>query len=257
MDVTVVSHEGNKAVLILEKTEPAVANAMRRTLMAEIPIMAIDEITFYENTAVMPDEYVAHRLAMVPLKTDLKGYKLPGDCCDGNCSSCSVDLTIDEAGPKMVYTSDIKTNDQKVKPVSGKIPIIELRAGQRLRLEAKAILGRGEAHAKWKLGLSSYKFFPVMKVDYRKLKDIKEVAAACPTGALKVKSGKLDLDPVKCTHCEECVRVAGDEAAFSLGFDRTSFVFKVETNGQMTAKDAIIEAIKRMEEKIQGMQSQL
>jgi len=255
MDVKIVSNEANKAVMLLGKTEPAVANALRRTLLGEIPVMAVEDVTFYENTSVMPDEYVAHRIAMVPLKTDAKAYKNPADCCGGNCTSCSVDLTIDEAGPKMVNSSDIKTSDAKIKPVTGKIPIIELMPGQRLRLEAKAILGKGQNHAKWQVGTAGYKYLPVLKADYRKLKDLKAVAAACPTSALKVKSGKLDLEPMKCTHCEECVKAAGE--GLEIGFDRTGFIFRVETNGQMTAKEAILQGIKMVEERITSMQSQL
>ncbi|MCK4327835.1 MAG: DNA-directed RNA polymerase subunit D [Candidatus Diapherotrites archaeon] len=255
MNVKVLSSGENSAVLLLEKTEPSIANALRRTLLGEIPVIAVRDVTFYENTSAMPDEYIAHRLAMVPLKTDLKAYKAPDACCGGNCASCSVDLTIDEAGPKTVTSASIKTSDTKIKPVSGKIPIIELMPGQRLRLEAKGVLGRGEEHVKWQVGVAGYKYLPVLKADYRKINDAKAVAAACPTGALKPKSGKLELDPVKCTHCEECVKAAGE--GLEIGFDRTSFIFRIETNGQMTAKEALLQAIKSLGERITNMQSQL
>lgn len=257
MEVTVVSHDENELVLYMEKTEPAIANAIRRTALAEVPVMAVDNVTFYENGSVMPDEYIAHRLAMVPVKTDLKAYKMPSECCGGNCSSCSADLTIDESGPRMVYSSDIKTSDAHIKPVSGKIPIIELMAGQRLRLEAKAVLGRGEDHAKWKMGVASYKYFPEIAADYRKLKDVKAIAETCPVGALEAKAGKLEVDPVKCTHCGECVKFVGDPKLFAMGFDRTRFVFRVETNGQMPAKDAVSQAAQKISEKVKSMQSQL
>ncbi len=257
MDVTVLSNEDNKTTLLLEKAEPALANALRRTLLAEIPVMAIETVTFYENTSVMPDEYIAHRLAMVPLKTDYKAHKKPEDCCNGNCVSCSVDLTIDEAGPKMVYSSDIKTSDSRIKPVSGKIPIIELMAGQRLRVETKAILGTGEQHAKWKFGIASYKYTPELTANYRKLKNVKEIANTCPVDALKVKTGKLELDPNKCTECLECVRFVGDETTLSINGNRTRFIFRVETNGQMTAKEAILQATTRLGQKVNSMQSQL
>lgn len=257
MDVTVLSNEDNKTTLLLEKTEPSVANALRRTLLAEIPVMAVDSVTFYENTSVMPDEYIAHRISMIPLKTDYKTYKMPSECCGGNCASCSVNLTIDEAGPKMVYSSDMKTSDSRIKPVSGKIPIIELAAGQRLRIESKAILGRGEDHAKWKFGLASYKYVPELQKDNRKIKNAKAIAAVCPTQALQVKNDKLELDPEKCTECLECVKFVGDETTLSIKPNRTKFIFRVETNGQMTAKDAILEATKRLSWKVNSMQSQL
>ena len=257
MKVTVASHSGNNVTLVLEKTKPAVANALRRTFIAEVPVMGIKDTTFYENSSVMPDEYIAHRLAMVPLKTDLKSYNWTDDCNKGDYSLCSVDLSVDETGPKTVYSSDIKTSDPKIKPVSGKIPIIVLMAGQRLRLEAKAVLGKGEEHVKWQVGLAGYKYFPAIKADYRKLKDVKAVAASCPIGALKVKAGKLEVDPVKCTHCNECVEFVNNPDEYSLGFDRENFVFVAETNGQMTAKEAMLQSVKMIEDKIQSMQSQL
>lgn len=240
--------------LKIENTEPAFANALRRTILAEVPVMAIDEVIVYENTSPLFDEYLVHRLGLIPLTTDLKTYKMPEDCCGGNCSSCSAMLNIDESGPKMVYSSSIETNDPKIKPVSGKIPIIELMEGQRLRVEAKAILGRGEKNVKWQSGNASYKFMPT--IEKQKVKNEKEVVGSCPRKILKLEKKKIKMEkPWDCTLCMICNEKADGE--MEIGQDRTNIVFKIETNGNMTAGETLKKAIEILSEKNKNLLKEL
>lgn len=140
--------EGNTLTFVLDNSSTAEANQLRKALLGGIPVMAIEEVEFFENSSPLFDEYVAHRLALVPLTTP-RGYKLPEDCCGGNCSSCSVHLTLDATGPATVYSRDLLPDDKEVKPAYDGIPIIKLGEGQRLKLDAKAVLGLGKNHAKW------------------------------------------------------------------------------------------------------------
>jgi DNA-directed RNA polymerase subunit D len=251
----VLKQEENYIEFKLTGSQPAIANALRRTILGDVPIMAIEDVVIYENTSPLFDEYITHRLALIPLTTDLKSYKMPSECCGGNCSSCSVTLSIDESGPKMVYSSALKTTDAQVKPVSGKIPIIELMEGQRLRLEAKAMLGKGEDHAKWQAGNASYKFLPTLEAK-AELENAGEIAKECPKKALEAKNKKLSLErPADCTMCRLCVEKAGKD--ISLGQDRTSFVFKVETNGSITALEAIEKAIEIIHKKNKFLMEEL
>ena len=48
------------------------ANAIRRILLAEVPSMAIEKIELYNNTTVMHDEFLGHRLGLIPIKVDAK-----------------------------------------------------------------------------------------------------------------------------------------------------------------------------------------
>ncbi len=50
--------------------EPPLANALRRILIAEIPTMAIEKVNMWQNTSVIPDENLAHRVGLIPIKAD-------------------------------------------------------------------------------------------------------------------------------------------------------------------------------------------
>lgn len=154
MDIKLVSRETDIIRFVLSDVTPAFANALRRIIMSEVPVMAIDDVMILENNSVMYDEILAHRLGLIPVTTD-PTYNLPEECtCKSElgCEKCraSFSLEIEAQDPvEVVYSSHLKPENPDVKPVSEKIPIVKLTRGQRLKLEAYARLGRGKLHAKW------------------------------------------------------------------------------------------------------------
>jgi len=131
------------------------ANALRRFCLNGIPIFSIDTIDIIENSSVLPDEGIAHRLGMIPIITDLSRFVEPSKCecqSETGCSNCRVMLVLDseaEDTTKTVMSNELTSEDETVKPISDKIPIITLAPGQKIKLEAYARLGRGTEHAKW------------------------------------------------------------------------------------------------------------
>lgn len=127
------------------------SNALRRICLNGVPVFAIDTVDIVDNTSVLADEGLAHRLGLIPLKTDLSEFK---DLSDINTedSSNRVMLTLDSgetSETRTVLSSELTSEDNFVKPISDKIPIVELAPGQKIKIEAYARLGRGLEHAKW------------------------------------------------------------------------------------------------------------
>jgi len=116
----------------------SLANAIRRSAL-EIPIMAIDEVEIVKNDSALYDEIIAHRLGLVPIKTE-KGEK-------------EIKFKLKEVGPKMVYSTDIKPSVE----TGHELPIVLLDNEQELELVAEARLGKGIEHIKYSPGLIYFK----------------------------------------------------------------------------------------------------
>jgi len=131
------------------------ANALRRICLNGIPVFAIDTVDIIENSSVLPDEGLAHRLGLIPLKTDLSRFNEPSKCechSETGCSNCKVMLVLDSGDSdvtRTILSNDLTSEDDSIKPISDKIPIVQLAPGQRIKVECYARLGRGTEHAKW------------------------------------------------------------------------------------------------------------
>ena len=153
--LTIISKDERKMSIKLKGVPLQYANALRRICLNGIPIFAIDTIDIIENSSVLPDEGLAHRLGLIPIKTDLGRFNEPTKCdckSETGCSNCKVMLVLDSGaadGPKTIFTDELTSEDDSIKPVSDKIPIVQLATGQRVKIECYARLGRGREHAKW------------------------------------------------------------------------------------------------------------
>lgn len=155
LKVKVLEDAEDRVSLQLDGVDRSYANAVRRFCLSEVPSMAIDDVVILENSSVLYDEILAHRLGMVPLKTDLERYILPEKCDCGTplgCQKCRVLLVLDASAHekiRIVYSGDLVSEDREISPISASIPIVKLAPGQTVKLEAYARLGRGKEHAKW------------------------------------------------------------------------------------------------------------
>ncbi|MDG6915958.1 MAG: DNA-directed RNA polymerase subunit alpha, partial [Nitrososphaerota archaeon] len=117
--VKVLQESDDEISLQLEGVDRSYANAVRRFCISEVPSMAIDDIVILENSSVLYDEILAHRLGMVPLRTDLERYVLPERCDCGNplgCQKCRVLLVLDATAkerPRTVVSGDLVSEDRE------------------------------------------------------------------------------------------------------------------------------------------------
>ncbi|MCH7647969.1 MAG: DNA-directed RNA polymerase subunit D, partial [Thaumarchaeota archaeon] len=131
------------------------ANALRRICLNGVPIFAIDTVDIIENSSVLPDEGLAHRLGLIPITTDLSRFNEPSKCdcnSESGCSNCKVMLVLDTGESdvtRTVFSNELSSEDDSIKPISDKISIVQLAPGQRVKIECYARLGRGTDHAKW------------------------------------------------------------------------------------------------------------
>ena len=151
----VISKDSQKIAIKLKGIPLQYANALRRVCLNGVPVFAIDTVDIIENTSVLPDEGLAHRLGLIPLKTDLSRFNEPSKCdcqSESGCSNCKVLLVLDSGESnetRSVLSSELSSEDESIKPVSEKIPIVQLAPGQKIKIECYARLGRGTDHAKW------------------------------------------------------------------------------------------------------------
>lgn len=185
--------------------DASIANAFRRILLAEVPTLAIEQCYFVNNTSVIADEVLAHRLGLIPLKGDRDGLKflkwfikpnpeagIEGmDNTDYNTVILKLqiqcernqDAPANATEPEQkyihsnVYAKDIvwepvgqqieMFKNGPIEPVNPDILIAKLRPGQEIDITMHAILGKGSDHAKWSpVGTASYRLLP--KIDILK-----------------------------------------------------------------------------------------
>ena len=142
--IQVLTSDEKKISIKLKGVTLQYANALRRICLNGVPIYAIDTVDMIENSSVLADEGITHRLGLIPLKTDLSR---------SDESDSRIMLTLDsgddtETG-RTVTSAELSSDDKVVRPSSDQIPIIHLAPGQKLKFEAYARLGRGTEHAKW------------------------------------------------------------------------------------------------------------
>lgn len=167
--VKITEYTKNSCSLIIEGVELGLANALRRSVIADVATLAIDMVDIAENTSVLPDEMIVHRLGMIPLNSenlDALVPNVPRDCtCMGFCEFCSVELHL-HARCNNNRTLEVTSRDLHVvapmnpagpprgdigRPFDDGTPItlVKMRAGQELKVICRATRGIAKEHAKW------------------------------------------------------------------------------------------------------------
>ena len=279
--------KGNRMKILIEDVDASQVNALRRAIMADVPKMAISKVMFtlgvnqdnnrgeiFESVNALPDEVIAHRLAMVPIPTQPdEGMVFPDACenCmdlaedDKGCPMCQVLYTLNVQGPssdsdepfRVVRAGDLTNVSDPVFDISEEmqsIPITYLAQGQFLEFIAFATLGRGRDHAKWSAA-SAVTFQPLYEAELKKPKkasvlfnlDLK-TSDGRPIDA-KLFTNKKCSDVSTVLDLEKALHQVGNGTGRDADFDDAivlnkiegSFVFSYETDGSL-APEAVFNA---------------
>jgi DNA-directed RNA polymerase II subunit RPB3 len=183
-NVEVLELDMDRMRFVLSETDTSVANAVRRVIIGETLTLAIDLVTVYDNSSCLHDEFIAHRLGLIPLrsKTGLDRFEsIVESEHDIESPFCSVtlNLKVECTDDTMLVTSKhLESQDPDVVPVHFSnedegnrsqdegITICKLSRGQSIHLSALARLGNGKEHSKWSpVSSCSYAFDPIIRLN--------------------------------------------------------------------------------------------
>ena len=272
-----ILHEDDKSMqLLLKKTDRALANALRRTMIADVPKFAIHRMRMdigmitdeadgktYESLGAMSDEMLAHRCAMVPVPTFIDEFHFQDECPDckdlvpeqRGCPQCSVIYAIEQKGTEEGHTVTaehlVVMGDMKLQiPEEFRtIPLTNLDKRQSLKAVLWAVLGRGRDHAKCS-PVAGVTFRPRQKGVMAKPRKAKllfdldlNITRKDFTKGVIDNVDKVDLLRSDLNHVGEgTAREAEFDGAIVLEDVEDEFVFSFETDGSMTARTCFEQA---------------
>lgn len=188
--VDIIEKDDEKIVFDLVGISAPLANAFRRIMISDVPTMAIETVRIFQNTSLIQDEVLAHRLGLIPIKANPRKFKFLSEAenvpNEDNTTvftlqiKCSRNAKAGKDGPELsqyinpvVYSNQLTWVPQGLQQetfekdpigvVHDDIIVAKLRPGQEIEAELHVIKGVGRDHAKWS---------PVATASYRMLPDV-------------------------------------------------------------------------------------
>ncbi|XP_065918327.1 DNA-directed RNA polymerases I and III subunit RPAC1-like isoform X2 [Dysidea avara] len=271
--------------------DASISNAIRRILLAEVPTMAIEKVFMYDNTSIIQDEVLAHRLGLIPILADPREFdfmpsmdeeaewpvpdeqkvivlKLKVRCKRNpkppEGASRPVDLYTD-AHVKTSHFEWVPIGDQakkfdgrEIRPVHDDILVAKLRPGQAIDAELHCVKGIGQDHAKFSpVATASYRLLPDITLTKRVTGMMAHRLKKCfPEGVIGIKNeeGEDEAYIADCrrdTSSREVLRHEDLKDCVKLGKKADHFIFTVESTGILSSKELVLEAVKILKEKCQ------
>uniref|UniRef100_A0A8C5MVE3 DNA-directed RNA polymerases I and III subunit RPAC1 n=1 Tax=Leptobrachium leishanense TaxID=445787 RepID=A0A8C5MVE3_9ANUR len=269
------------------------ANAFRRILLAEVPTMAIEKVFVYNNTSIIQDEILSHRLGLIPIRADPRLFEYRGtEDADGTeIDTLQFELQVkctknprasrDSSDPNelylnhKVYTSHMKwvplgnqadlfTETEAPRPVHDDILIAQLRPGQEIHVVVHCVKGIGKDHAK---------FSPVATASYRLLPEICLLSPVegelADTLQRCFSPGVISVDVVNGKKVARVVSARQDSCSreifrhdelkklVQIKRVRDHYIFSIESTGILPPDTLLLEAIKVLAGKCQRFLEEL
>ncbi|KAF8161101.1 DNA-directed RNA polymerase II, subunit 3 [Crassisporium funariophilum] len=254
---------------VLENVDLAFANSLRRVMMADIPTVAIDMVEIEINTTVLPDEFIAHRLGMVPLASSNcdEAIRYTRDCtCLAGCSFCSMllvmhvacsdDNTMDVTSDHLdvyPFPEDLDNPDLgdevskrgeffghpvgKNEPGVAPVLICKIRKGQELKIRCVAKKGIAKEHAKWSpCSAVSFEYDPYNKLRHTTYWYETDIRAEWPLG-----DNAQEEEPPR------------EDEPFDFNAKPNKFYFEVETDGSLGPQEVVMKGLAELQTKLANL----
>eukprot|EP01029_Cantina_marsupialis_P012459 TRINITY_DN2750_c0_g1_i2.p1 TRINITY_DN2750_c0_g1~~TRINITY_DN2750_c0_g1_i2.p1 ORF type:complete len:319 (-),score=108.02 TRINITY_DN2750_c0_g1_i2:133-1089(-) len=278
----VISESSDEIVVFdLIGVDASIANALRRVLLAEVPAMAPEHIYISQNTGIMQDEVLAHRIGQIPIKADPKCFEirpypdpsaefanenntlvfklsakapstLPLQENDEEFSNCALKVTSKDFIWEPMGSQAEKFEEMPPKVVYDDILITKLAPNQEIELEAHITVGVGRDHAKFQpVSTASYRLLPDITFNEEITgEDAKTLVSKCPMGVFDIEDmAAIVKNPRQCTVCRECIREPEWRPKINLSRKRDHFIFSVESVGQLPAPRIVKDALEILKKK--------
>jgi DNA-directed RNA polymerase II subunit RPB3 len=286
----------NEITFELSGVDVSFANALRRVIIGEVRTLAIDTVEVEENTSALHDEFLVHRLGMVPLRFDgvLEEHMRPKTDCDCDdeegrgCSRCNVTLVLD-----VVNNGDdtLEVTSTSLLPQSGSvrvchfaseaeamacaghdgISLVKLGKNQRVKLFAFASVGWNKIHARYSpVCVATFRYIYDVEIDQEGVESLSEDQRIKFVGEMEpgvfrydADSGKIEVvDAGRIRNAMEIVRVAKslskrNESFVSVRPRPGKFLFEIETNGSRPPVEVVTAGLDIILEKMDMVKTEM
>ncbi len=290
--IKVIDEDETSMRVLMSGTDRAFVNALRRTMIADVPKFAIDQMRvelgifkdeatgeMFESNYAIPEEQLAHRFAMLPIPTFHDEFHFQAECPEcatlveeqRGCPGCQIIYTVSssgEAGGHVVRASEMNViGDRKldIPEAYGDVPLTKLFEGQAFHAYFYAVMGRGRDHAK---------FSPVAGVTFRARQhgkinvktrskllfelDLNITAKDFDKNGTLTDIAKVDLLRSDLNHVGPGTELESEfKEAITLEDVEGEFLFKFQTDGSMSARACFEHACKMLSSRFANISDDL
>ncbi|XP_026481005.1 DNA-directed RNA polymerases I and III subunit RPAC1-like [Ctenocephalides felis] len=285
LKIVIVRMEALEMEFDMIGVRPAIANAFRRLMLSEVPTMAIEKVYIYNNTSIIQDEVLAHRLGLIPLRADPRLFEYKSEESDEGTERDTLEFELKVKCTKKtsnqndsirfedlynnhnVYSGMIKWipkgsqntiySAEDVGPVENDILISKMRPGHEIDLKLLAVKGVGKDHAKFSpVATAFYRLLPEIYLTRPVLNDEAQLLQKCFSPGVieihKTEDGNKAAF-VKDARYDTCsrnvYRYPNLADAVIMSRVRDHYIFNIESAGALRPEVIFIEAVRVLKNK--------
>ncbi|KJP85865.1 hypothetical protein AK88_04513 [Plasmodium fragile] len=273
LEMKMHKNEENLLILEIKNLNVSIANALRRIMLAEVPTIAIEKVNIFQNTGIIADEMLCHRLGLIPFKfdADLINFKEEYEKYNHlNCFCFKLHVKFTKKvgsseTSQSIYSRDLKwcpiNEQQKVRfqknpprVVDDNILITKLSNGQEIELICFLEKGIGKTHAKWSpVCTAVYKMYPAFSFNTSETftkEEKNDLVNICPKNVFDVEDSDtlVAKNPLNCSSCRVCIEKYPKKISFEKV--KNHFIFTIESTGCFSAADIFRKALLILKDKV-------